>query len=65
MSTARLNKTRTQPVKYDQGNVVYVSNKQIKSKDKQRYKPEEVEGDGRVTIKTKSGKLIHKSHLRN
>ena len=64
MSTARFNSTRAKPVTYSQGDTVYVSNKQIKSKDKQRFKPEEVEGEGRVTVKTKSGKLIHKSHLR-
>jgi len=65
MSTDRLNKHRNRPTQYNQGDTVYVFNRQIKSKAKNRFKPEEVEGDGRVTVKTKSGKVFHKSHIKS
>jgi len=65
MSTDRLNKHRNRPTQYNQGDIVYVSNKQIKSKNKNRFEPEEVEGNGRVTVKTKSGKIFPKSHIKS
>lgn len=59
------NKNRSDPISYEPGGTVYVANKQIKTKEKQRFKAEEVQDDRRVTIKTGSGKIFHKPHLRN
>lgn len=59
------NKLRTKPLSYNQGDKIFVANRQIKTKEKQRYKPEVVQEDRRVTVKTRSGKTFHKSDLRN
>jgi len=65
MSTDRFNKTRARPNTYRPGDTIFVSNKQIKGKDKHRFKKEEVKEDGRVTVKTETGKLLHKSHIKS
>lgn len=65
LANATHNKTRSDPISYSQGDTVMVASKQIKTKEKQRFKTEEVEENRNVTINTKTGKIFHKSDLRN
>lgn len=60
------NKTR-KPVKtYQPGQIIYVKhNKRLGSKLTVRYDPEIVEENRNTTVLTKSGKVVHKSHIRN
>lgn len=64
-ANATHNKTRSDPISYSQDDIVFVANKQIKTKENQRLKAEEVEENRNVTIKAKTGKIFHKSDLRN
>lgn len=64
-ANAAHNKTRKEPLLYNVGDKIFVANKQIKTKEKQRFKAEEIAEDRRVTVKTKKDKILHKSDLRN
>nr|AAL13731.1 LD21171p [Drosophila melanogaster] len=59
------NKNRDEPKSYGPGDEVFVANKQIKTKEKARFRCEKVQEDNKVTVKTRSGKIFHKSDLRN
>jgi RNase H-like domain found in reverse transcriptase/Reverse transcriptase (RNA-dependent DNA polymerase)/Integrase zinc binding domain len=50
---------------YQTDQKIFVKNKQIKAKTKEKYFAEVVEEDLNTKVKTKSGKLIHKSNIRN
>lgn len=60
------NKTR-QPIKdYEIGDIVYVrQNKRKGSKLTSRYKQEIVRENNHTTIVTNSGKVVHKSKIKN
>lgn len=59
------NKARNEPKSYEPGDEVFVANKQIKTKEKPRFRAERVQEDNKVTIRTRSGKTFHKTDLRN
>jgi len=65
VSNHNKNRNRSAPKTYQAGQEVFVVNKQIKSKDKRRFNKETVDQDRVVTVKTRSGKILHKSHLKN
>lgn len=65
LANAAHNKTRKEPLSYNVGDKIFVANKQIKTKEKQRFKAKKIDEDRRVTVKTKKGKILHKSDLRN
>lgn len=62
---ARNNKTRSPPHDFTIGDEMFISNKQIKSKEKPIYKKEIVSQDRNVTVITQSGKKFHKSDIKN
>jgi hypothetical protein len=51
--------------KFTKGELIFVKNKQIKSKTKERYLTEIVEKDLNTKVKTKNGKMIHKSNIKS
>lgn len=61
----RMNRKRFSPKKYKKGDVIYVRIKNIKSKNKAVYRKEIVDRDNKVTVRTASGKRIHKAHIKN
>lgn len=60
-----MNKNRQSPKKYRKGDRIYVAIKTIKGKNKALYRKEIVEKDNRVTVLTRSGRKIHKEHIKN
>lgn len=60
-----LDKNKTILKKYYTGEKIFVKNKQIKAKSKEKYFAEVVDVDLNTKVKTKSGKIIHKSNIRN
>lgn len=62
---ARMNKKRQSPKKYRRGDRIYVAIKTIKGKNRALYRKEIVEKDNRVTVLTRSGRKIHKEHIKN
>lgn len=63
LANAAHNKTKPDPILYSQGDTVFVANKQIKTKENQPFRAEEVEENRNITVKTKT--IFHKSNLRN
>lgn len=60
------NKTRQPTKQYETGETIYVKqNKRKGSKLTARYKQEIVKENNNTTVLTESGKIIHKSHIRN
>lgn len=53
---ARLNTKRTTPRSFDTGDKVFISNKQIKAKQKPLYKEETIAENRNATILTQTGK---------
>lgn len=53
------NKTRSKPTSYNQGDKIFVVNKQIKTKEKPRFRAENISLDRNVTVKTKTGNNSH------
>ncbi|GBP00108.1 Retrovirus-related Pol polyprotein from transposon opus [Eumeta japonica] len=62
---AKMNRNRQSPKKYRKGDRIYVAIKTIQGKNKALYRKEIVEKDNRVTVLTKSGRKIHKEHIKN
>lgn len=62
---ARMNRRRQSPKKYRKGDRIYVAIKTIQGKNKALYRKEIVEKDNRVTVLTRSGRKIHKEHIKN
>lgn len=62
---AKMNKKRQCPKKYRKGDRIYVAIKTIEGKNKALYRKEIVEKDNRVTVLTRSGRRIHKEHIKN
>lgn len=60
------NKKRNTAKEYVPGQLVYVrSNKRLGTKLSKRFKEERVKENRSTTIVTESGRVIHKSHIRN
>lgn len=62
---ARENTNRSEPKTFELGDTIYTANKQIKSKDKPKFRRETVAEDNNVTITTTSGRRIHKAQIKN
>ena len=62
---ARMNKKRQSPKNCRKGDRIYVAIKTIKGKNKALYKKEIVERNNRATVLTRSGRKIHKEHIKN
>lgn len=59
------NKKRTQIINYKEGDEILVKiNKRIGNKLTEKYKKEIVNTNKNTTVKTKSGKLVHKSNIK-
>lgn len=61
----RMNRKRSSPKKFKKGDTIFVRVKNVQAKDKPVFRKETVEKDNRVTIRTTSGKRIHKAHIKN
>lgn len=60
------NKKRSQIKNYNKGQTIYVKhNKRLGSKLSLRYKKEIVKENRNTTVVTESGKIVHKSHIKN
>lgn len=61
----RMNMKRSPPRKFRKGDVIFVRIKNINGKNKPVYRKEVVDKDNKVTVRTVSGKRIHKAHIKN
>lgn len=60
------NQNRKDPMQYQPGQKIFVKiNKQLGTKLSKRYKEEIVKEGRHSTVTTESGRVVHKSHIRN
>ena len=63
---ANHNRVREEPKEYQEGQKIFVKqNKRLGTKLSKRFKEEVVKENRHSTVLTQSGKIVHKSHIRN